>query len=131
MVMNRSVVLALAILGAACNKPSEESCRKAISNMRTLLNTDSAALNSDVEGDIRRCRGGSSRDAVECAANAKSLDDLRHCKFMKVPDKKPETPAGSGAPPAGSAAAPPAGSAAPEGSAAPPAGSAAPPAGSG
>jgi len=96
MVMTRiSLLLFVAVTSlAACNKPSDESCRKAIANMRSLLGTDSPTSNVDVEGDVRRCKGGSSKKAVECAGNAKTLDELRACDFMKLPGK-PGSAAGS------------------------------------
>lgn len=86
-----------AISLAGCNKPDEESCRKAISNMKSLLGTDST--NSDSGGDVRRCRGASSRKNVECAIAAKSIDELRACGFAL----KTTPPAGSGSAGSGSA----------------------------
>ena len=81
-------LLAALVAGAGCNKPSEDDCRKALSNMQTLMGTEYVSLNNDIQGEVRRCRGGSSNKAVECAANAKTLDELKACDFMKVPDKK-------------------------------------------
>jgi hypothetical protein len=107
MVMTRFTLFAFALgfaaATAACNKPSEEDCRKALTNMRELIGSEGAIANADVEGDVRRCKGGSTRKAVKCAMEAKTLADLRACDFMKVPDKAGED-AGSAAP-AGSAAA--------------------------
>nr|MDQ3340426.1 hypothetical protein [Myxococcota bacterium] len=77
--------LVLAIVAAGCNKPSDAACRKAIANMRSLMGTDGPTSNTDVEGDIRRCKGGSTKKAVDCAGNALTLDDLRACDFMKIP----------------------------------------------
>jgi hypothetical protein len=142
MVMKRLFPLFALVLVVACNKPSDEMCRKAIRNMRTLLGTDSATSQTDINGDVRRCKGGSTKKAVECAAKATTVDELRACDFMGHKKGGDTEPAGSAPPPAcsgtataGSAGAPtmggdtgsaaPAGSAAPTGSAAP-AGSAAP-----
>jgi preprotein translocase subunit SecD len=141
MVMKRLFPLFALVLVVACNKPSDEMCRKAIRNMRTLLGTDSATSQTDINGDVRRCKGGSTKKAVECAAKATTVDELRACDFMghkkggDEPAGSAPPPAGSGTATAGSAGAPtmggdtgsaaPAGSAAPTGSAAP-AGSAAP-----
>jgi len=95
-----SIVLCVVALSlGACNKPSEDSCRKALANMRALLGTDVADANVDLAGDVRRCKGGSSKKAVECAIKATTLDELRACEFMKVPEKK------AGSADAGSAAA--------------------------
>jgi len=74
------------VAGTACSKPSEDDCRKALSNMQSLLGTDH--LTADVQGEVRRCRGGSSKKAVECAIAAKTLDELKACDFMHVPEKK-------------------------------------------
>ena len=105
------VATAALALAAGCNKPSKDECRKAIENMRVLMGTE--MLNTDVEGEVRRCNGGSSKAAVDCATKATSLDQLRDCKFMHVPGKSGAAPAapGSAAP-----AAPAGGSAAPTGS---------------
>jgi hypothetical protein len=74
-------VLGVASLGA-CNKPELDDCRKAIANMQKLLGTDAAAKNVDNEGEVRRCKGGSSREAVACAIKATTLDELKACEFM-------------------------------------------------
>lgn len=81
------VVMGLAGLGG-CTKPSEENCRKALQNMQSILGTENLSEKTGIEGEVRRCKGGSSREAVDCAIKAQSLDDLRACKFMKIPDKK-------------------------------------------
>jgi hypothetical protein len=102
MAMKRfAVVLGILVLAGACEKPSEENCRKALTNVRALLGTEA----SDTEGDseVRQCKAGSSKKNVECAMNAKTVEQLRACGFMKIPEKKPDP--GSAAPP-GSAAAP-------------------------
>lgn len=114
-----SIFVAFAAL-AGCNKPSKEDCRKAIENMRALMHT--TQLHTDVEGEVRRCNGGSRKEAVDCAIKANTIAELRECKFMHIPDE-PDT--GSAAPTTGSAA-PTTGS----GSAAPASGSAAPATGS-
>ena len=134
--MTRLVSIVLAVLAlAACDKPTPEDCRKALSNMQRLLGTEHLNTDANLEGEVRRCRGGSKRKAVECAIKATTLDELRACDFEKVPGKETlkgmgsDVPAGSAMAPAGSAATAPAGSAAmaPAGSAAmTPAGSAAP-----
>ncbi|MBV8761007.1 MAG: hypothetical protein JO257_27175 [Deltaproteobacteria bacterium] len=145
-----SIVLALLTLAtlSACDKPTPEDCRKALLNMQHLLGTENLNTNASIEGEVRRCRGGSKRKAVACAIKATTLDELRACDFEKVPGKAPlgGSAAGSaamtgGAPvasppggtpvPVGSAAVAPAGGAvAPAGSAVAPAGSATSPAGS-
>ena len=101
-----AVVLGFVVLAGACNKPSEDDCRKALTNVRSLLGT--SADPSDVEGDVRRCKGGSSKKNVECAINATTIEQLKGCGFFKIPDKKPGdgdagSATGSAAAPAGSA----------------------------
>ncbi len=71
-----------------CTKPSDENCRKALQNMQVILGTENLNDKSGMEGEVRRCKGGSRREAVDCAIKAKSLEDLRACDFMKIPDKK-------------------------------------------
>ncbi|MCX5743838.1 MAG: hypothetical protein NT062_15205 [Proteobacteria bacterium] len=78
---------------SGCNKPSEEACRKAIVNMSIVMGTEKAA-DSDINGEIRRCRGGSKQSAVDCAIKASSLDELHACGFsLKARPKKTDKPA--------------------------------------
>ena len=73
-------VIASIVSLAACNKPSEDDCRKAIANMQRLLGTDTTTTTADAnQGDIRRCKGGSSREAVACAIKATSRVELEAC----------------------------------------------------
>jgi hypothetical protein len=100
MVMTRiAAVVFTAVLAvvavSGCNKPSDGACRKAIKNMRSLMGTDGPTSTADINGDVRRCKGGSKKKAVECASNATTLDELRACDFMKVPHKSHDA-AGSG-----------------------------------
>lgn len=97
-----AVVLGLVVLAGACNKPSEESCRKAMANVRSILGTESAV--ADIEAGVRRCKGGSSKKTVECAINAKTREQLKECGFFKIPEGAAGSAAGSGA---GSGTAPP------------------------
>ncbi len=83
-----TAVLAIVAM-SGCNKPSDEACRKAIKNMRSLMGTDGPTSTADIDGDVRRCKGGSNKKAVECAGNATTLEELRACDFMKVPTKTP------------------------------------------
>jgi hypothetical protein len=101
MVMKRFaiVVVLSSLFAVACNKPAEEDCKKAIENMRKLMGTDTNP--TDIMPSVRRCRGGSSKDAVACASNAKSLAELEACGFAKFD----EAPAGSGSGSAGSGSA--------------------------
>jgi hypothetical protein len=87
-------VLAVASLGA-CDKPTPEACRKALVNMQHLLGTEGGNDTSEIEGEVRRCRGASSKEAVECASKATTLDELKACKFMNVPGKAPASGSGS------------------------------------
>lgn len=89
-----ALLLAIATASLGCNKPSEEDCKVALTNMRRLMGTESSLDQSSTAGDVRRCKGGSTKTAVACAAKAQTLDELRACDFMKVPSK-PTAP-GSG-----------------------------------
>jgi hypothetical protein len=106
--MTRLVSILLAVVAlAACDKPTPEDCRKALLNMQQLLGTQNLNTNESLEGEVRRCRGGSKRKAVECAIKATTLDELRACDFEKVPGKETLKGMGGGS----AAAAPAAGSA--------------------
>lgn len=75
----------LALGAGACDKPSSEDCEKALRNMQRILGTDT--FNNDtatIQGEVRRCRGASSKTAVACAIKAETLDDLNNCDFEKL-----------------------------------------------
>jgi len=81
------LVMPIVMMNAACNKPSEENCKKAVENMRELLGTNDG-VTADTTSAIRSCKGGSSKAAVECAIAAKTVEDLEKCEFFKIPDKE-------------------------------------------
>jgi hypothetical protein len=85
--MKRFLLVVVALLGpvglGACNKPAADDCRKAILNMEHLLGTTNVGkVDGDIEGEVRRCKGGSTREAVSCAMSATSLEQLKACGFM-------------------------------------------------
>jgi len=75
----RSFALVVMTFAIGCDKPDEESCKKAIENMRKLMGTQAYA--TDLAPPIRRCRSGSSKEAVECASKATSRIELEKCGF--------------------------------------------------
>ena len=94
--MTRLVLIALSLCAlAACDKPTDQDCRKAIANMQHLLGTENLSEAKSIEGDVRACREGSKRTAVACAIKAQSLDELKACDFYKVPGKPAGSAAGS------------------------------------
>lgn len=106
--MTRLAMWMVAALTIGCSpKPSADECRKAITNMQTLMGTENLLEPSGVESEVRRCRGGSTKKAVDCAVKATSLDELHKCDFYKGPIRgKAGSPAAAGsAGAAGSAAA--------------------------
>lgn len=68
---------------AGCNKPTEESCKAALLNMQRLLGTSTVTSATNIGGAVRRCRGASKREAVKCAIDAQTLDQLKACSFYK------------------------------------------------
>jgi hypothetical protein len=86
-------VVALALGLTACNKPSEESCRHAIENMQKLIGSE--GLTTDIDAQVRRCRGGSSRKAVECATAARTREELMACEFVKFDTQRSDDAPGS------------------------------------
>jgi hypothetical protein len=99
-----AALLVAVVCASACNKPSEPECRKAIANMRRLLETDKNNVTGNVESAVRRCRGSSTKKSVVCATEAQSLAELGECGLLPPPaaadDKKAEAaPEPSAAPP--------------------------------
>jgi hypothetical protein len=81
-------VLLVLVFVLGCNKPSEDNCRKALVNMQHLLGTENMTETANLDGEVRRCRGGSTKESVECAINATTLDQLRQCGFTHLPERK-------------------------------------------
>ena len=107
----RRVVLALLLLGGAAGcstKPSEESCEKAVNNIRKLTGQSNTDVGADKRAAVRSCRAQSSKDKVECMVEARTVEELDKCggKFAaevkKMMEEQKKEAAGSGAaPPAG------------------------------
>jgi hypothetical protein len=99
----KRLVLAVAVLAglAACDKPSKDDCRKALLNMQHLMGTENIDNDKGIEGEVRRCQGGSRKEAVLCAQNATTREELMRCDFL-APGRG-STPAGSGSGGSGSA----------------------------
>ena len=84
--MKRFLLVVVAIISAggasACNKPSAEDCRLAVAKVRQLYGTEAAARNGDTEGDVRSCKGGSTKEVVACVLKATSPAEFEACGFM-------------------------------------------------
>jgi hypothetical protein len=85
MAMTRLALIVALFLAAACDKPTPDDCEKALRNMKHLLGTENLTDTASLQSEIRRCRGGSSKEAVACAIKANTLDELHACDFEKVP----------------------------------------------
>lgn len=66
-----------------CNKPSSDDCEKALHNIQRILQTDNLGTTESLQGEIRRCRGSSSKKAVACTIQAKTVDELNACDFVR------------------------------------------------
>jgi hypothetical protein len=74
------LVLALMPAGLGCSKPKSEDCKKAIANIRKLTGATQSSIGRSPEAAIRACRGGASRESVQCVIDAKTLADLNACE---------------------------------------------------
>jgi hypothetical protein len=94
MVMKRFLLIVTMITGSgaigACDKPAADDCREAILNMEKLLGTDTTQTTrtGEIESEVRRCKGGSTREAVACAKGAATLAQLKACDFMGAKSRK-------------------------------------------
>ncbi|HEY1815691.1 MAG TPA: hypothetical protein VGG74_25255 [Kofleriaceae bacterium] len=89
--MKRVAILCALVL-AACNKPTPDDCEKALRNMQALLGTENLNTTASLQGEVRRCRGGSTKEAVACAIKATSIADLDKCDFEKTGRHKLDVP---------------------------------------
>jgi hypothetical protein len=82
------ISVASVLAGAGCNKPSSEDCELAIRKMQKFIGTGNDLTTAELQGEVRRCQGGSSREAVACAAKANSPEELKACSFMTPKSKQ-------------------------------------------
>lgn len=83
----KKLLFLLIVATAACNKPSEDDCRKAVERIRELTGTNKLTdAPDDVEGAVRSCRGSATKESVKCAMEAGSLEQLERCGIMKKED---------------------------------------------
>lgn len=81
--MRRLRVLWLAVLllpAAACSKPTDEDCRKAVLNLQKLRGQEGKTQPPDVEAFVRRCRSTGSTDSVRCLIDAKTPAEADACQ---------------------------------------------------
>jgi hypothetical protein len=81
----RSLLFACLLFAAACNKPTESDCQKAIDNMTKILGGDP---NQDVGKFVRECQAHSTKATVQCTIAAKTKDDLEKCQGPLVDEPK-------------------------------------------
>jgi hypothetical protein len=78
----KRLILIAAVWLAACNKPAESDCRRAIERIRELTGTSNIQGGADVEAAVRSCRGNASKKSVKCAMEASSLEQLERCGII-------------------------------------------------
>ena len=74
------LVLALA-LTPACNRPSEDECRRAVDNIQRI-NEIGGRLDdtAGAEAAVRKCRAQGTKETVQCWLAAKTAADLESCE---------------------------------------------------
>ena len=84
MIRRLTLLCSLALLFAACDKPTQVDCDKALRNIQKLLGTENIITPAQLQSEVRRCTAASSKKVVACAIAAHSLDDLNKCDFEKT-----------------------------------------------
>lgn len=86
-----AMAAALSLGVQACKaKPSEEACKDAIENMRSIYGQDSNEMGADPIAAIRSCRAQSSKETVECMRTARTPADLAKCEGSELIKKGDE-----------------------------------------
>jgi hypothetical protein len=94
------VVLAIGALAlAACNKPSEADCRRAVQQIRELTGTADIQAPGTLEAAVRSCKGNATRASVKCAMEASSLEQLGRCGLLSPEEVEALQPAAPPPPP--------------------------------
>lgn len=77
----RMLWLAVVVLPfAACSKPTEDDCRKAILNLQKIRGQESKPQEQDIDAFVRRCRSTGKVDSVRCLINAKTPAEADACQ---------------------------------------------------
>lgn len=74
------LIAAVSISLAACDKPKEADCKKAVANIRKIYGTAGTAFGATEQSMVRSCRGGASPESVKCFIQAKTIEDLHRCE---------------------------------------------------
>jgi hypothetical protein len=74
------IVAAALLLGSCVDKPSEDECRRAVTNIQQITGTTRAEGGADPKMAIRSCRARSQKKTVDCQIAAKTLEDLAQCE---------------------------------------------------
>src|SRR5687768_15793865 len=73
------VAFAIGLAAGCGGRPSEEACGRAVDNIRRLTGQSRIDVGADQSAAVRSCRSQSSRDTVECMAEAQSTEELYRC----------------------------------------------------
>lgn len=89
--MKKLLCLAFICAGlAACDKPSDTDCKKAIANIRLLLGTDKMTEDTGQSAAwVRSCQGSAKKSSVKCAMEASTVDQLKRCGLLEPEDIEP------------------------------------------
>ena len=101
-----AILMGLALCAACSTKPSEEACEKAVANIRKLTGQSHTDVGADKRAAVRSCRAQSSKETVECMAEARTAEELFACggkmaeEVKKLSEaEKQKASGGEGAPP--------------------------------
>lgn len=73
-------LLSLAALGGCRSKPSDEDCRRAVTNLQRLTGTgQGAAAEAETHAAVRRCLGDSTQEAARCVGRAETVEQADAC----------------------------------------------------
>jgi hypothetical protein len=79
MLRMRRIVLLLGLV-AACSKPSQDDCRKAVLNLQRIRGLDTSAHAPDPEQFVRKCRATGTPESVKCLIAAQTEADVAKCE---------------------------------------------------
>lgn len=84
-VLGLGLALALTTALAGCRtKPSDEDCRRAVSNLQRLTGTgQGAAAESETHTAVRSCLGDSTQESARCVGRAETIEQVDACLKKK------------------------------------------------
>ena len=77
--MRALLLLVLSLPLVACDRPSDDECRKAVFNMQKLRGLEQNSSAPNAEAAVRKCRANGSKTGTACLSRAVTVQEAEAC----------------------------------------------------